>query len=95
MRGHKRSLHVVDRVDSAARLGHPGHLLPRPGEQLGHETIHHLGALEDVRILEQVGLVGQDLLEPQRPLLVPRSRQAERLVPCRKLDSAGAHSAAE
>ena len=37
-------------------------------------------------ILEQVGLVGQDLLEAKRPLLVPRPGQAERLVPGGQLD---------
>ena len=39
--------------------------------------------------------VGQDLLDPQAPLLVPRPRQAERLVPGGKLDRAGARVAAE
>ena len=49
-----------------------------------------LRAVEDVVVLEQVGLEGQHLLQPQRPLLVPRPRQAERLVPRRQLDGAGA-----
>ena len=48
------------------------------------------GAIEEVVVLQQVGLVGQDLLHAQRPLLVPRARQAERLVPGRQLDGAGA-----
>ena len=51
---------------------------------------HHLGAVEQVAVFQQVGLVGEDLLHPQRPLLVPRPRQAERLVPGRKLHRAGA-----
>ena len=46
--------------------------------------------VEDVVVLQQVGLVGQHLLHPQRPLLVPRPRQAERLVPGRQLHGAGA-----
>ena len=40
-------------------------------------------------VLQQVGLVGQHLLHAQRPLLVPRARQAERLVPRRELDRTG------
>ena len=48
-----------------------------------------LGAVEDVGVLEQVGLVGEDLLHPERPLLVPRARQAQRLVPGRQLHGAG------
>ena len=46
--------------------------------------------LEEVVVLEQVALVGQHLLDPQRPLLVPRPRQAERLVPRGQLHGAGA-----
>ena len=61
---------------------------------LGLERLHlalDLGrAVEDVAVVEQVGLVGQDLLHAQRPLLVPRPRQAERLVPGRQLHGAGA-----
>ncbi len=47
-------------------------------------------AVEDVAVLQQVGLEGHDLLQAQRPLLVPRARQAERLVPGRQLHGAGA-----
>jgi hypothetical protein len=45
---------------------------------------------EQVLVFQQVGLVGENLLDPQRPLLVPRTRQAEGLVPGRKLNRAGA-----
>ena len=47
-------------------------------------------AVEHVAVFEQVGLVGEDLLHAQRPLLVPGPRQAERLVPGRQLHRAGA-----
>ena len=40
-------------------------------------------------VLEQVGLEGQDLLDAQRPLLVPRAGQAEGLVPGRQLEGPG------
>ena len=52
-----------------------------------------LRSLEDVGVFEQVGLVGQDLLHADRPLLVPGPRQAERLVPGRQLHGAGARIA--
>ena len=81
-------LHVRHRLDRAAALGHHGHLLARALDQLGDEPVHDVGALEDVGVVEQVGLVGQDLLDPQRPLLVPRPRQPERLVPGRQLERA-------
>ena len=60
-----------------------------PSTSSADEPLHHLGALEDVGVVEQVGLVGQDLLDAQRPLLVPRPRQPERLVPGRQLRSRG------
>ncbi len=66
-----------------------------PSSSSVHERVHHLRALEDVGVLEEVGLVGEHLLDAQRPLLVPRTRQSERLVPGRKLDRAGARVAAE
>ena len=54
-----------------------------------------LATFEEVRVFEQVALVGQDLLGPKRPLLVPRPREAERLVPGRKLNRAGTRVFAE
>ena len=42
-------------------------------------------AVENVAVLEQVGLIGEDLLHAKRPLLIPRARQAERFIPCRQL----------
>ena len=49
-----------------------------------------LAAVDNVAEFEQVGFIGHDLLQAQRPLLVERPRQAERLVPCGQLDGAGA-----
>ena len=72
----ERGLHVVDGVDRAAVLVDDRHLRARALQQLGHEPVHDLRALEEVGVLEQVGLVGQHLLDAQRPLLVPRARQA-------------------
>ncbi len=88
-------LHVGDRGDGAAVLLDDRHLGPGALGQLLDEAVHHLRALEDVGVLEQVGLVGEDLLDPQAPLLVPGTRQPHRLVPGRQLDRAGAGVAAE
>src|SRR5713101_4524234 len=83
-------LHVarLDRGDRAAHGVDPREL----GFRLALELRDFLGdrgrAVENVRIVEQVGLIGEYLLQAQRPLLVPRPRQAERLVPVRKLHRA-------
>ena len=62
----------------------------RLGLQLGDLAGDLRIAVEDVAIFEQVGLIGHDLLHAQRPLLIEGTRQAERLVPGRKLHGAGA-----
>ena len=49
-----------------------------------------MAAVENVAEFEKVCLVGHDLLQAQRPLLIERPRQAERLVPGRQLHGAGA-----
>ena len=48
----------------------------------------HRRAVEQIAIFQQVGLIGEDLLHAQRPLLIPRPRQTERLVPGRQLHRA-------
>src|SRR5262249_52168487 len=45
---------------------------------------------KDVAVFQQIGLVGEDLLHAQRPLLIPRARQAKRLVPRGELNRTGA-----
>ena len=88
-------LHVGDGVDRAAVLLDHRHLGPGALGQLLDQAVHHHRALEDVGVLEQVGLVRQHLLDPQAPLLVPGAGEAHRLVPGRQLDRAGAGVAAE
>ena len=90
----QRALHVVHRLDRAAVLGDDRHLGARALQQLADEAVHDDRALEDVGVLQHVGLEGHHLLDAQRPLLVPRARQAERLVPGGQLDGAGARVAA-
>ncbi len=95
VRVDERALHVVDRADRAAVLGDDRELGLGAVDELGDEAVHHLRALEEVGVLEQVGLEGEHLLDAQRPLLVPRPREAERLVPGRQLDRPRASVAAE
>ena len=83
-------LHVGDRLDRSALLGDHDHLLAGALGKLGDQAVHHLRALEDVGVLEQVGLEREHLLDPQAPLLVPGPRQAKRLVPGGELNRAGA-----
>ena len=64
---------------------HAVHLGPRVRDQPGHLGLHDLRAVEEIVVLQQVGLEGQHLLHPQRPLLVPGAWQAECLVPRRQL----------
>ena len=97
MRLDQARLHVGDPLAGrrAAVLGDDRHLGPGALDQLVDEALHDLRPLEDVGVVEQVGLVGEDLLDPQAPLLVPGAGEAERLVPGGELDRAGAGVAAE
>jgi hypothetical protein len=80
--------HVGDGLDRTAMILDGAHLLASALGQLVGERLHHVRALEDVGVVEQIGLVGEDLLDPQAPLLVPGPGQTERLVPGGKLDRA-------
>ena len=88
----QRPLHVAgfDRGDRAAHLLDALQFVLGFALELVDLARHHRRAVEQVAVFQQIGLVGEDLLHPQRPLLVPRPRQAERLVPGRKLHGAGA-----
>ena len=88
--GDERGLHVVDGGDGAAHLGDAGELGAGAGLQLLDLGGDRRVAVEEVAVLEEVGLVGHDLLHAERPLLVPGAGEAEGLVPGRELDGAGA-----
>ncbi len=88
-------LHVGDRLDGAALLLDDGHLGLGALGQLCDQAVHHLRALEDVRVLQEVGLECEHLLDAKAPLLVPGAGEAHRLVPRGQLDRAGARVAAE
>jgi hypothetical protein len=95
VRLHEAGLHVGHRFHGAPLLLDHAHLGARRLGELAHQAIHHHRPLEDVRVIEQVGLVGEDLLDPKAPLLIPGARQAQGLVPRRELDRACARIAAE
>ena len=88
----QRLLHVagLDGRDRPAERLHAVDLRAGVVHELADLGLDHLRAVEDVVVLQQVGLEGQHLLQPQRPLLVPGTRQAEGLVPRRQLYGAGA-----
>ena len=83
----ERRLHVagLDRRERAAHL-----LDARDLRRRRFAERRHLRG-----VLEEIGLVRQDLLQPERPLLIPRPRQAERLVPRGQLERAATGIAAE
>ena len=79
----------VDHGERPAAVEHPLQLgLGRLGE-LGGLGLDDVRPGEEVVVLEQVGLEREHLLDAQRPLLVPRSREPERLVPRGELHGAG------
>ncbi len=96
-RAHKLALEIAA-LDRGAHAAHAADLAQlgagRTGQRLDLGR-HHRAAVEKVRVLEQVGLVGEDLLQAQRPLLIPRARQRQRLVPAGQLQGAAARVAAE
>src|SRR5262245_33528816 len=67
---------VLDRRDAAPHREHAVELGARLGAQRRRVRLDHLRAVEEVLVLEEVRLVGQDLLDAQRPLLVPGAREA-------------------
>ena len=82
--------HVPDGRDRPAHRVDVGQFLQGPGLQRGHLSVDGRVAVEEVVIFQKVGLIGQDLLHPKRPLLIEGSWQAQSLVPGGKLDGAGA-----
>ncbi len=83
VRAHETFLHVSESVNGTAFVEHPAELLPCLLRDLVGLGLDHLRAVEDVAVLQKVGFVGQDLLGAQAPLLVPGTRETERLVPRR------------
>ena len=80
----------LDGRNHAAVLLHPRHFLFGALDQGLHLGVDHRRAVEDIAVFQQIGLEGQHLLHPQRPLLVPGTRQTQRLVPGRQLNRPGA-----
>ena len=81
---------ALDRSDRAAHRIDDGELVLGLRLELLDLARDLAAALEEIAEFEEVGLIGHDLLHAQRPLLIERPRQAERLVPGRQLHGAGA-----
>jgi hypothetical protein len=64
-----------DGLHHAALLLNPSHFRCRAIDQRLDLGGDHGRAVENVAVFQQVGFEGQDLLHPQRPLLIPRPRQ--------------------
>ena len=62
---HQARLELVDGLEGAPQRLDVGQLGTGRLDQLGRLGLDHLGALEDVAVLEEVGLEGQDLLDAQ------------------------------
>ena len=71
---------VLDRRDGPAHLEHRIQLAPGRLPEFAGLFRDDPGTIEEVLVFEQVRLEGKDLLDPQRPLLIPGARQAERFV---------------
>ena len=69
----QRAFHVarLDGRDRASLLLDPANLVPGRFLDFAGLLLDHVGALEAVRVFQQIGLEGQDLLDSERPLLVP------------------------
>jgi hypothetical protein len=87
--GDESALQFVDRLEGAAEFEDLVELRLCGLVELVGQALDDDGPLEQVGVVEQVGLLGEHLLDPQRPLLVPGSRQPERLVPGGELDGPG------
>jgi hypothetical protein len=85
-------LHVarLDRLHRAAHLFDLVELVPRLRLELADFARNFRRAVEQIAVFEQIGLEGDDLLHADRPLLVPRPRETQRLVPGGELHRAGA-----
>ena len=77
--GRDRAAHLFDRRSSSCAFFRSSTL-----------AVDHRRAVENVAHTPEVGLVGEDLLHAQRPLLIPWPRQSKRLVPGWKLHGARA-----
>ena len=69
-------LHMVDRLDCAAPRIEVSQRIPRQRLQLFCFGFDDMAAVEDVFVFQEVCFIGEDLLQTQRPLLVPRAWQA-------------------
>ena len=89
---HKPRLHVTvfNSRNCATLFFDLGKFGTRLGFQLFDLARDLVAAIEEIAIFEKICFIGHDLLDAQRPLLIKRTRQAKRLIPCRQLHRARA-----
>ena len=73
---HQTALHVIDGLNRAAHGFKVRELVTCAVFEFSHLAIHRWVVVEEVVILQEVGLVSHDLLHAHRPLLIPGARQA-------------------
>ena len=81
------ALHIAgfDGGDGAAQVVDASQFFAGLEFQLFDLFRNNPGTVENIVELQEIGFIGDDLLQAQRPLLVPGARQAQGLVPGRQL----------
>ncbi len=82
------ALHVVNRGHGPAHRVDLGKLCARALLEFFNLAVHGGVAVEEIVEFQKVGFIGEDLLHPERPLLVPGPRKPQSLVPCGQLHGA-------
>ena len=83
MTRHELLFDIAQGRNHAAQVRHALDLCPGGVFNRACFCLNHRAPLKNIAVLQQVGLKGQDLLNPQAPLLVPGARQSQRFVPGR------------
>ena len=86
-RRHEAALQQLDIFECATQGKDFLQFGPRGVSKLLRLRFDDVRTREEVSILKKVGLVGEHLLHPQRPLLIPRTGKSEGFVPRRQLDA--------
>ena len=88
MGGHQLLLHVAgfDGSNRSTKIQDALQFTPRLVDHVTDDALNDNRPLEEIVVLEEITFEGENLLHPQRPLLIPRTRQAQCLVPRWQLD---------
>ena len=83
MRRDQLALHVTrfDGSNRTTHIKHPSDFILCFGHQLRNLGLNDNRPGEQVVVLKQIALIREHLLNPQRPLLIPRARKTQRFIP--------------